>query len=210
MRTFLIAMLALFIAQSLRADDAKKILDNLQKKYETLQDISLQFSQDVTFGVTGNKQAFTGKLTVKKGNKYRIEMENQTIVTDGKAVWSYSVDNGQVIIDKFKEDPNAITPDKILVNVPERYNTTSLGEEKHGDTTLSIIKLIPKNQNSNIKWMKIWADTDEWVMRKVQFEDISDNVTTYVIKDLKINTGVADSRFQFEPPADAQVIDLRQ
>src|SRR6185369_3690696 len=108
-------------------------------------------------------------------------LEHQTIVTDGKSVWSYSPDNGQVIIDKFHDDPKAITPDKVLVNIPDRYNTTLLSRDKSGDNEVAIVKLTPKDENSNVQWMKLWIDTDDWVLRKVQFQDLSDNITTYTV-----------------------------
>lgn len=192
-----------------KADDSKKILKDLQKKYESLQDMNVKFKQEIEFGVTKNTESFEGTMLIKKGNKYRIELEHQTIVTDGTSVWSYSPDNGQVIIDKFHDDPKAITPDKVLVNVPDRYNTTLLSRDKSGDNEIAIVKLTPKDENSNVQWMKLWIDTDDWVLRKVQFQDLSDNITTYTVSDLKVNTGLTEKQFQFDPPKDAQVIDLR-
>jgi chaperone LolA len=205
-----IGLLMLFISLTTHAgEDTKKILSNLQKKYESLQDVTIHFSQQVVFGVTQNEQSFKGTLVVKKGNKYRIELESQTIVTDGKSVWSYSIANNQVLIDKYKEDPKSISPDKVLVNVPERYATTFIVKEKKGEQELSVLKLIPKEKSSSIQWMKVWVDTDEWIMKKVQLQDISDNLTTYTIEEIKYNTGVSDSQFQLETPKGAQVIDLR-
>jgi chaperone LolA len=202
-------IVVLFSLTAQAGEDTKKILSNLQKKYESLQDVTIHFKQQVVFGVTQNEQNFKGTLVVKKGNKYRIELENQTIVTDGKSVWSYSAANNQVLIDKYKEDPKSISPDKVLVNVPDRYTTTFITKEKKGDTELSVLKLVPKDKSSNVQWMKIWADTDDWIMKKVQLQDVSDNLTTYTIEEIKYNTGVSDAQFQLETPKGAQVIDLR-
>ncbi|MFI5252049.1 MAG: outer membrane lipoprotein carrier protein LolA [Bacteroidota bacterium] len=190
-------------------EDTNKILDNLQKKYESLQDISIKFTQKIVFGVTQNEETFKGTLLVKKGNKYRIDLENQIISTDGNSVWSYSAANNQVLIDKYREDPRSISPDKILVNVPDRYTTTFVTKEKNGDLELTVLKLIPKDKTSNVQWMKIWVDTDEWIMKKVQLQDMSDNITTYTVEDIKYNSGISDGRFQIETPKGAQVIDLR-
>ena len=179
------------------------------KKYESIRDASITFTQIVRFGVTNAEQSFTGKLLMKKEKKYRLELEQQTIVTDGKSVWSFSKLNNQILIDKYKEDPRSFTPDRVLVNVPNEYNSVMMGSEKLKDRETTIVKLIPKNTASNIKWMKVWVDTDDWLMKKIQVFDISDNLMTYFVEDLKLNSGLADSTFQFDIPPDVEVIDLR-
>lgn len=189
--------------------DADAILSKLQKKYESISDASVTFTQIVRFGVTNAEQSFTGKLLMKKEKKYRLELEQQTIVTDGKSVWSFSKLNNQILIDKFKEDPRSFTPDRVLVNVPNEYNSLIIGSEKLKNRETTIVKLIPKSTSSNIKWMKVWADTDDWLMKKIQVLDISENLMTYFVEDLKLNSGLADSTFQFDIPSGVEVIDLR-
>jgi outer membrane lipoprotein carrier protein len=200
-----------FVLAAVRAgdDDAEEILSNLRDKYDSIHDASVSFTQHVEFGVTKVEQTFTGKLLMKKGNKYRIEMEQQTIVTDGKSVWSFNKPNNQVLIDKFTDDPNSITPDKLLVNVPDKYSTTLLGSEKLDDRPLAILKLVPKTKGSTVQWMKVWVDTDDWLMKKVQVLDLSDNLTTFIITDIRINPSIPDSQFRFTPPEGVDVIDLR-
>jgi outer membrane lipoprotein-sorting protein len=70
-----------------------------------VKDAKISFTQEIKFGTTGTEQSFAGRFYMKKGNKYRIEMEDQTIVTDGESVWRYTSINNQLIIDKYREDP---------------------------------------------------------------------------------------------------------
>jgi outer membrane lipoprotein carrier protein len=190
-------------------DDVLTIVSKLQKRYDAIRDVSVVFTQNVRFGVTKSEQTFNGKLFMKRGNKYRIELEQQTIVTDGNSVWSYTKGNNQVLIDNYKDDLKSFSPDKILVNVPNNYYSTLLGKERLGSRETSILKLVPKDDKSNLKWMKVWVDQDEWLMRKIQVLDVSDNLTTYLIEKIKLNSGLVDSLFQFEIPTDVEVIDLR-
>jgi chaperone LolA len=197
------------IHTSVADDDASVILSKLEKKYDSIRDASVEFTQNVRFGVTQTEQTFSGKLFMKKGNKYRIELEQQTIVTDGKSVWTYSKLNNQVLIDTYKDDPKSFSPDKVLTNVPDNYNATLLGKEKIQKYETVILKLVPKLEKSNIKWMKIWVDQDEWLMRKIQIQDISDNLTTYSVDSIRLNAALSDSQFQFQAPPNVEVIDLR-
>ena len=190
-------------------EEASDVLKRLEKKYNSIHDVKVSFQQHVHFGVTEAEQSFSGTLAMKKGNQYRIELEDQTIVTDGKSVWSYVRNNNQVIIDKYREDPNSFSPDKVLVNVPAHFIATLLGKERLGHEETTILKLNPKDPRSNIQWMKIWVDNDESLMRQVQVLDVSDNLTTYIIDRIAMNTGIEESQFHFEPPQAVEIIDLR-
>jgi chaperone LolA len=189
-------------------EDASSLLKRMEKTYDAINDATVTFTQHVVYGVTNAEQSFSGKLWMKKGNNYRIELEDQTIVTDGVSVWSFTKSNNQVVIDKYKEDPHSFSPDKVLVNVPQRYTAAILGKEKIGDQETTILKLIPLDPKSNIAWMKLWVDGDG-MMKKIQVHDISDNETTYTIGAMSVNTGVPDNEFTFTAPDSVEVIDLR-
>jgi outer membrane lipoprotein carrier protein len=189
--------------------DADELVGKLQKRYQGVRDLSVSFTQHVQFGATKAEQTFTGTLQMKKGNKYRIEMEEQTIVTDGVSVWSYNPATKQVLVDHYKEDPRSFSPDKVLVTLPANYSAALLGEEKLEGRTVSVLKLTPRQSRPALQWMKVWVDTDELVMKKIQLLDASDNLMTYRISDVRIDPGIPESRFQFTAPPGVEVIDLR-
>ena len=191
------------------AYDAHDIIEHLQKKYDSIHDASIVFTQRAQFAVTKSIQEFSGSLSLKKGNKYRIELIDRTIVTDGKAVWSYTKANNQVVIDTFRDDPKSFTLERVLMSIPKNYNATVLGKEKIGVREASIVQLLPRSGRSILLWMKIWVDENEWLMRKMEIMDRSETLTTYTISEIKLNTGISDSRFQFDPPRGVEVIDLR-
>ena len=201
--------LMLLLAGRALSEGAGEMLEKLQRKFDSMQDASVSFTKHVVFGVTKSEQDFTGTLFVKKGNKYRIESEDQTIVTDGISVWTFSRANNQVFIDHYKEDPRSFSPDKILVNIPGRYGATLLGKETIDRLETSVLKLVPREEKSNIRWMKLWVDRDEWLMKRIQVLDIGDNLTIYEIGSVKLNSGIPDSEFVFKAPADVEVIDVR-
>lgn len=196
------------VAVGFRGESVEDVLSKVQKKYETVHDASVNFTQHVRFGVMNTEQSFTGRFLMKKGGMYRIEGEEQTIVTDGHSVWTYSRDNHQVVVDVYRDDPKSFSPDKVLVNVPKNYYATLLPDEENKDDT-AVLKLTPKDEKSQIKWMKVWINRADWLMRKIQLQDISDNLTTYTLSDIRLNTNLQDSVFRFSPPAGVEVIDLR-
>src|SRR5512141_3257524 len=90
----------------------KEITDRLQKKYESIQDATARFTQHVKFGFSKIEQNFSGTLRMKRPNKYRVETDYQTLVTDGATVWSYSPVNKQVLIDRYKETSDSFAPEQ--------------------------------------------------------------------------------------------------
>jgi chaperone LolA len=195
-------------AHAFPGDDAESLLKQIEKKYDGIKDASVTFTRQIVFGVTKAEHSFSGKLLMKKGNKYRIELEDETIVTDGKSVWRFTKSYNQVFIDKYKEGPQSFSPDKILVDVPRHYSVSLLGEEKVQGQETSILKLIPVDPRSSVQWMKVWVDSDR-LMKKIQVFDLSDNLATYLIDTIKINTGLDDSPFTFPVPDGVEIIDVR-
>jgi chaperone LolA len=206
----LLCLLAFLPAVRLAAgDDAQDLLSRLQDRYKSVRDASVTFSQHVLFGVTKSETSFRGSFVMKKGNKYRLELEDQTIVTDGTSLWSYSKANNQVIINAYREDPKTFSPDKVLVSVPENYVGAILGTEVVRGKETTILKLTPKTKRSAVRWMKVWVVRGDDLMRRIQVYDASENTITYDLDDITLNSGVADSKFVFVPPPKADVIDLR-
>jgi len=194
---------------SIADESAQDVLTKMRERYESLQDAQFTFSEKTLFGMTKIEQQVSGTLLLKKENKYRIELNGRTIVTDGKTVWSYSAQNNQVLIDDFKMDERSISPQRILAGAPEDYVPTLLGREKSGKLDLIVLKLLPRDEQSFIKSMKVWVDDDEWMVRKVELVEAGGKQTVYVVDDVKVNIGVTDSRFAYEIPQGADVVDLR-
>jgi outer membrane lipoprotein carrier protein len=188
----------------------KEITENMQRRYEMVNDASAEFTQHVKFGFSKIEQTFAGTLQMKKPNKYRIESEYQTLVTDGKTVWAYSPVNHQVLVDRFKENQNSISLEKFLLNIPSSYYASLLGRETSGDVRLFVLKLVPKDDRSFIKSVKVWVDDGRWVVHKVSILDVNETETTYTITNVKLNSQLSDTTFSFVPPPETEVVDLRQ
>ena len=187
----------------------KEITDRMQKKYDSIQDATARFTQHVKFGFSKIEQDFSGTLKMKKPHKYRVETEYQTLVTDGVTVWSYSPVNKQMLIDKYKETGDSFTPEQFLLNLPSNYFATIVQPEQGADRSLITLKLVPKDDQSFIKSMKVWVDEGSWLVKKVEMLDVNDTEKIYTVQDIKINAGLKENTFTFTPPQGTEVVDLR-
>jgi outer membrane lipoprotein carrier protein len=201
---------AMFAAGSeLQDPTLANVTAGMKKRFDSMENAVATFTQEVRFGFSNIRQEFSGTLTMKKPNKYRIESEHQTLVTDGQTVWAYSPVNKQVVIDRYKENRNTISPEQFLINLPETYYAAVLGTEKSDRQTVAVLKLVPKDDASFIRSVKLWVESASWMVRKIQIEDVNETVTTYSIRELTLNASVGDALFQFSPPQGTDVVDLR-
>ena len=68
--------------------NAAEVLEKVQEAYSNVEDASASFTQTVSLKYAKIEQTYTGTVMMKKGNKYRIESQEQTLVTDGATVWA--------------------------------------------------------------------------------------------------------------------------
>lgn len=187
----------------------KDVTDKMQSRYEMIDDATATFTKHVKLGFSDIEQTYSGTLIIKKPNKVRMESENETIVTDGVTVWLYSPVNNQVIIDKYKENQNSISPENFLLNLPQNYYATLLGVGKEKNVSTATVKLVPKDDRSFVKSVKIVVDQGSWNVHTITILDVNDTETTYTIRDLKLNTNLTDKTFVYTPPPGVEVVDLR-
>jgi len=206
-------VLALFCVMETGAQEkeltVKQVTEQLQHRYEMIDDAIMQFEQHVKFGFSNIEQNFSGVLKMKKPKHYRIESEHQTMVTDGITVWAYSTANNQVIIDRYKENSNSISAEQFMLNLPANYYASLLGYEKQSTGNTILLKLVPKDDRSFVKSVKLSIEENNWLLRKIMILDVNETETTYTVKDIKLNTNVNEKTFTFETPEGAEVVDLR-
>ena len=205
----LAALLFLIIRGAAASDDPQEILESVRKKYDGILDAELKFTQHTRFPGSTLEQRAKGTLYLKKEHKYRIETDDQTVVTDGETVWSYSVPNRQVLIDRFKPSDRSFSPERILGGATDEYAATVRGREKSGNTECIVLNLIPKGERSLLKSLRLWVDPSEWLVRKAELTDVNGKVTTYTVSDITLNPGLSDSRFVLQIPEGAEVVDMR-
>jgi chaperone LolA len=203
------ALLALAAGRMFAGDTAQDILKKVRDKYDSVADAEIKFQQRVRMPVGKLEQTTAGTLLTRKGNKYRVELEQQTIVTDGVTVWSYSATQQQVLVDRFEQDERSLSPDRILSGEAGDLAPALLGKEKLGKMETVVLKLTPHDESALLKWLKLWVSESDWLVRRAELVDLNGKETVYQVLDIKVNTGIPDAQFTFVAPAGVEVVDLR-
>jgi outer membrane lipoprotein carrier protein len=209
----LMAMTLLGLSTSVsRPMTGEEVIKKVRKRYEKLKRFSADFEQTFEWKLAEETHTFSGKLYLKKPNRFRLETETQTVVSDGKQVWTYIYANEQVILTSYSELRGMPKWEDLLFEYGEDYGARYVALEKVGDKKCHLVELIPKKQDKDADaiQMKVWVDPKEWVVLKVAYVDQNGDGTTYRLSNVAINPKMDDALFSFQVPEGVDVVDMRE
>jgi outer membrane lipoprotein-sorting protein len=86
-----IFIIIVFLSQAAFPGDPDQTLKNVKDKFSTIKDFSAELKQG------GKNQVFNGTIYYKKQNKFRIELKNMSIISDGSTIWNYNKKDNKVV-----------------------------------------------------------------------------------------------------------------
>jgi outer membrane lipoprotein carrier protein len=199
MKVSVFVLLSMFLWVSVSGqDNSSELLKSIQAKYNSINTLSVNFTKS-----SGGKEDFSGKLYLKKDNKLRIELKNNTIITDGKTFWNYNKKEKKVIINNYDpSEPSELSLNTFINDYPSRSNLSS-GEEGSFKT----LTLIPKTSELNFNSAELFINKDDLIDKVIIDSNSGKAVITF--SDYKLNRDIPDSEFTYSPPEGIKVLDLR-
>lgn len=193
-----------------RDDKAEALIKKVKTKYDNLKIFYAEFQQTSHWKLADNVQEQQGKIWLKDKDKFRIETPDQTVVSDGKTIWTYSQFSNQVIIDHVADAGEEMRlPRDIFLKYSEDYRPAYLKDEIVDGQNCAVLELQAKAEDIFIKYMKIWINEKLLVPIKIEQIDINDNSTTYLLMNIDTKVRSDDSFFNYQIPTSAEVIDMR-
>jgi outer membrane lipoprotein carrier protein len=196
------------ISTAQKTYSAWEVVDSVQKKYSQIKDAQASFIQKVAMRFSKQDVTQNGTVKIKKGNKYKFVLPQQTLVTDGKTVWMYSAENNQVLVDNFKENSSTFSPEKFLKGFPKDFLPSSM-DEKDGKY---IVTLAPtkKDSRNQILSMIMTVNVSDWFVSQIEYTDRNQTKYAVTLSNITINQGMNDNEFRFTPSETMDVVDMRK
>jgi outer membrane lipoprotein carrier protein len=138
---------------------AKAVLDKLKKKFEGYKTIDAAFT--MTIQLPEQKAEIQKGKMVQAGQKYRAEVNGQSVFCDGKTIWVFIKKNNEVQINNFEEgnEQGFMSPSQMLsMYQSKNYQYSIVGERKVGNKTFQDIEFKPTKQNSEIVKVRLSID----------------------------------------------------
>jgi outer membrane lipoprotein carrier protein len=191
-------------------ENVEKIIKKVQDKYKKINALNVDFKQVNRFKLTGIENEVFGSLFITNDEKFRLETEDQLLVSDGEKFWRYNKLENQVIIDYAKKTQQDIFLNNFLFKINDNYYSQIVKEHKLSKGKVFEIKLTPRNpDDSFFDYIKVWLKDNSWDLLKVVYVDFNENEVEYIIEETKINPKIGDNMFQFSSPEGVETVDLR-
>jgi outer membrane lipoprotein carrier protein len=192
------AALSIILSFSVFGQENNDLLKAVQTKYNSVNALSVDFSKS-----SGNKVDFSGKLYLKKENKLRIELSNNTIISDGETFWNYSKKENKVIINNYDAaEPTELSLNTFINVYPSKSNVSEGVEDN-----FKILILKPKSSELDFTSAKLYINSDNLVDKVII--DSNSGKSTITFSDYILNKDIQNSIFTYSPPKGIKVIDLR-
>lgn len=206
----LLALFALLFARpnTSLAQEADEILQQLEQKYQTTLALEADFSQTTTSAFSDLARTFRGTLLLQ-GDRYRVETDQQTIVTNGQTTWIYTPAEQQVIVSDYEEDETAFVPSEFFYHYRDRFSVTSMKTVEQNGETYNVLQMEPKQANTFYRTITLWVRAHDALITRLKVENANDTQMVFNLKNVEFRPPVSADAFTFSPPPEAEVIDLR-
>ena len=209
MKTSLTILLILFSSIGFsQGKDPKAIalLDEVSAKAKAYKSIKVEFSYTMVNLKAKINEEKSGTLLVS-GDSYKMTAAGQTVICDGKTIWTYISESNEVQVNALENKDDALTPSKLLTSYNSNFKSKII---KSADNTVESVELIPTTGKNFTKAI-LGIDKAKKQVKSFTLFDKSGNTFTYKIKSYLTDTPVTNADFTFDAKKfpGVEVIDMR-
>ncbi len=201
-KTLTINLLCIFLLLTLSYAQ-NTTLSKIETAYKNIDDASGNFIQISYIKELGKTQKFNGKFFIK-GDKIRWQYFgkfSQVVYLNRKMLTVYDKTNKQAIQSSFTEDKYGQLPIALLSRMADIKKDFEITENKE-----NTLILVPKTKMGNIKRIELVINENEFPIKSLKITDTMANIITIEFNNVKINTNLRDSLFNFIPRKDDTVL----
>lgn len=191
-----------------QAQSPEAVLERIQTTYDTVGTLRASFTQTIHSSFSERTTSNRGTLLLQQ-KKFRIETEGQTLVADGETTWIYRSSTNQVIVNDYVNDETTLTPNEVFYDYAERFRVSSMTTETHAGDRYFVLELAPKRDDTTYQSVTLHLRDRDTAITRLRLEDRNGTTITFAFENVQFNPEASADAFTFDPPSDAEVVDLR-
>ncbi len=193
-----------FVTGAVFASQAEDHVAKIQKAYEGIKDIKGSFVQKSSVRELKRTDTYKGNFFIKPPKmKWEYTGEKpQTIYIRADEILIYQKKENQVIKSKFDRATYGQAPIALLAgfgDIRQEFDVVSQTQDR--------LVLKPKRPMGNIDRIDVTPSNGEFPIKALTIFDRLSNKIEITLGDVKINTGLKESTFNFTVPKNAAVLE---
>jgi outer membrane lipoprotein carrier protein len=190
-------------------------IKSLEAAFGKVNDLKAEFDQTAFNKSLNQSIPAKGTVYLKKGGKLRwvfADPTPQEIVSDGKTLWVYTPALAQVNVGPAPEALAGPAGSFLagLGRVREHFGVRFLNPAEPRDRDGNVVlDLTPKQPLPTMNRLVLAIDPKGWEVRRAVVYDQFENTVTMNFRKTTVNSGIADTVFNFVPPKGVATVPLR-
>jgi outer membrane lipoprotein carrier protein len=188
--------------------DASTVVDNVQKFYAGIKQVTAQFRQTVTNATFGSNKTSDGTVWLMKPGKMRwdyVEKKKgkvqvkKSFISNGQYLYVVEHDNKQVVKKNLQNDlmPVAVTFLYGKGDLKAEFNAAIDTSGKYGDKGDIVLKMTPKKPSAQYKALYLVVAPDNYRVKQSIIIDSSDNMNQFRFFAPDFEAPIKDTYFEF-------------
>jgi outer membrane lipoprotein-sorting protein len=210
MLAILLMMMPLMgLAQS-KDRQASDILQEVTDKTKAYSSIKLEFTYQMENPDANINELTEGKAMVS-GDKYHLDIAGQTVISDGKTIWTIITDAEEVQVNDAEDGDDGFSLTKMLTTYNDDYKSKLMPKITDLDgKNVYALDLTP-NEKKTFDKVQLFVDKDKMDIYSIALYDQNGSIYTYKITSFIPNAPVTEKDFIFDEAdfPDFDVIDMR-
>lgn len=191
---------------------AKAILDQLSEKNSSYKSIAADFTYKLENPADGIDEEQEGSI-IFSGDKYRLNISGQEIISNGEIMWTYIADADEVQISEVPEESDEevfMNPSKLFTIYESGFKYVYEEQTTIDGKTVDVIKLYPEDpSDKSYHTIIINVLSGKAQIHSMVIKSKDGNVFTYELSSFTPNAPVSSDTFEFDESKAGDVIDLR-
>lgn len=204
MKKCLLIILFSILCLNGQAQSAEDFLNKVIEKNKSYNDISIIF--DYIYGNSEDVSENMKGYAYMKGESYLLKIDGQEMISDGSTLWTYLIDEQEVMISEVSEDNNN-SPLAIINSFSENVNV-SFEHCSNADLTHLFIK---EKEETTFKSISLYVKNEDLKIHEIDINNLDGSYLIYSIESFHTNQDLPDRMFTFDEKLhpDVEVIDMR-
>jgi outer membrane lipoprotein carrier protein len=209
----IVLMVALLAFQTAAQGELDRdfIVLQLTRVQRQIEDFTADIVQEKRISLLRKEIVSHGVMKFKRPNKVFIELfdpDPSLMVVDGNSLWLYF--KRERIAQRYRVAHNPMLK-KYLMILDQPFTVgweklTSVRRE--GD--YAVLEFNPEKSESLFSRIVLQVSTEDWLIRKLTLHEKAGDLTILSYANIRVNTGIPDSHFTLELPADVEVLQPTQ